>query len=204
MTNPIKIIGVPFSQNVRKPLAVAHHLGLDVENPPLAPNDPSFAEFHPTGRIPLLDDNGYVIAESNAIMVYLCSKTKNDLYPEDPKTRGLVNQYLFWDVAHWTPAYQPIQFERIVKGMLGLGDTDEAVVEATLLKFAREASYLNVSLEGRDWLVGDGPTLADFAAGAGLTHAEAMGLPLAEYPNVCAWNERVQGLEGFKKTEVKM
>jgi len=204
MANPIKIIGVPFSQNVRKPLAVAHHLGLDVENPPLAPNDPAFKDLHSSGRIPLLDDAGFVIGESNAIMIYLCSKTKNDLYPEDPKARALVNQFLFWDVAHWTPAYQPIQFERLVKGMLGLGDTDEAVVEATLLKFAREAAYLNGALEGKKWLVGDGPTLADFAAGAGLTHADAMGLPLKEYTNVCAWNERVQGLEGFKKTEVKM
>lgn len=204
MANPIKIIGVPFSQNVRKPLAVAHQLGLNVENPPLAPNDPEFKALHPAGRIPLLDDDGFLLGESNAIMIYLCSKTKNDLYPDDPKARGLVNQYLFWDVAHWTPAYQPIQFERLVKGMFGLGDPDEAVIAATLVKFAREAGYLNNALEGRNWLVGDAPTLADFAAGAGLTHAAAMGLPLEDYPNVRAWNKRVTGLEGFKKTEVKM
>ncbi|MAW80053.1 MAG: glutathione S-transferase [Parvularcula sp.] len=204
MANPIKIIGVPFSQNVRKPLAVAHHLGLEVENPPLAPNDPSFKELHAAGRIPVLDDDGYRICESNAIMIYLCSKTKNDLYPEEAKARGLVNQFLFWDVAHWTPAYQPIQFERLVKGMLGLGETDEAVVEAALQRFAREAAYLEGALAGKSWLVGDGATLADFAAGAGLTHAAAMGLPLEDFPNIRAWNDRVQGLEGFKKTEVKM
>ncbi len=204
MANPIKIIGVPFSQNVRKPLAVAHHLGLDVENPPMSPRDPEFQPLHAAGRIPLLDDDGFRICESNAIMVYLCSKTKNDLYPEDAKARGLVNQYLFWDVAHWTPAYQPIQFERLVKPMLGLGDTDEAVVEATLVKFAREAAYLEGALKGKDWLVGDGPTLADFAAAAGLTHAAAMRLPLDDYKNIRAWNERAQGLEGFKKTQVKM
>lgn len=204
MAKPIKIIGVPFSQNVRKPLAVAHHLGLDVENPPMSPRDPAFAPLHPAGRIPLLDDDGYRICESNAIMVYLCSKTKNDLYPDEAKARGLVNQFLFWDVAHWTPAYQPIQFERLVKPMLGLGDTDEAVVEATLVKFAREAAYLEGALKGKDWLVGDGPTLADFAAGAGLTHAAAMRLPLDDYKHIRAWNKRVQDLEGFKKTEVKM
>lgn len=204
MANPIKIIGVPFSQNVRKPLAVAHHLGLDVENPPMSPRDPEFRPLHAAGRIPLLDDDGFRICESNAIMIYLCSKTKNDLYPEEAKARALVNQFLFWDVAHWTPAYQPIQFERLVKPMLGLGDTDEAAVEATLVKFAREAAYLEGALKGRDWLVGDGPTLADFAAAAGLTHAAAMRLPLEDYPNILAWNERAQKLDGFKKTEVKM
>ena len=88
--------------------------------------------------------------------------------------------------------------------MLGLGETDEAVVEAALQRFAREAAYLEGALAGKSWLVGDGATLADFAAGAGLTHAAAMGLPLEDFPNIRAWNDRVQGLEGFKKTEVKM
>lgn len=196
----VKIIGIPLSQNVRKPLAVAKHLGIEVENPPLAPNDPAFKDVHAAGRIPVMDDNGFRICESNAIMIYLCSKTENDLYPEDSKTRALVNQYLFWDVAHWTPAYQPIQFQRLVKSLLGLGDSDEAIVAEALEKFAREAGYLNGALEDRDWLAGDGPTLADFAAGAGLTHAAAMRLPLEDYPNIRAWNERVTNLEGFKKT----
>ena len=200
----IKIYGIPVSQNVRKPLAVAHHLGLEVENPPLSPADPAFKEIHPMARIPVMDDNGFRLAESNAIMIYLSSKTENDLYPEDVAARAQVHQYLFWDVAHWTPAYQPIQFERLVKKAFDLGDTDEAVVEATLVKFAREGGCLNDQLAGRDWLVGDAPTLADFAVGAGLTHAAAMGLPLADYPNIVAWNERVQGLEGFKKTQPSM
>ena len=44
------------------------------------------------------------------------------------------------------------------------------------------------------------PALADFAVGAGLTHAKGMDLPLAAYPNIQAWNVRVMALDGFKKT----
>ncbi|MEK7265500.1 MAG: glutathione S-transferase family protein [Pseudomonadota bacterium] len=196
----IKIYGIPLSQNVRKPLAVAAHLGIEVERVPCRPNEDAVVAINPCGRIPAMDDGGYCLGESNAIMIHLASKTKNDLYPDDPARRDKVNEFLFWDAAHWTPAYQPIQFERLVKQMLGMGPADEKIVEATLEKFKREAKFLNNALAGRDWLVGAAPTLADFAIGAGLTHAKGMDLPLGDYPNLKAWNARVMGLEGFKKT----
>ena len=196
----VKIYGLPLSQNVRKPLAVAAHLGIAVENIGCRPMDPVVKEKYPAARIPFMEDGGVVLGESNAIMIHLASRTKNDLYPEDRARRDAVNHWLFWDVAHWTPAYQPIQFERLVKGMLGMGPADEKVVEATRVKFKREAAFLDAELKGRDWLAGNAPTLADFAVGAGLTHAKGMDLPLSDYPNIEAWNARVMGLEGMKKT----
>jgi len=200
MAQPVKIYGIPLSQNVRKPLAVAAHLGIAVENVGCRPMDAIVKEKYPAARIPFMEDGGVVLGESNAIMIHLASKTTNDLYPEDRARRDAVNQWLFWDVAHWTPAYQPIQFERLVKQLLGLGPADEAVIEATLAKFRREAGYVDAHLKGRDWLVGNAATLADFAIGAGLTHAKAMDLPLADYPSIGAWNARVMALEGMKKT----
>ena len=196
----IKIYGIPLSQNVRKPMAVAAHLGIAVENVPVRPMDPVVKEKYPAARVPFMEDGAVILGESNSIMIHLASRTKNDLSPEDRARRDAVNHWLFWDVAHWTPAYQPIQFERLVKPMMGLGASDEQAVEATLVKFKREASYLDAHLSGRQWLVGDAPTLADIAVGCGLTHARAMDLPLSEYPNIGAWNARVMGLDGMKKT----
>ncbi len=200
MANPIKIIGAPLSQNVRKPLAVAHHLGLEFESVMAAPGDDTIKAANASGRIPAMDDNGFRLCESNAIMIYLAGKAGNALYPDEPQARALVNQWLFWDVAHWTPAYQPIQFERAIKPMLNMGEPDEAAVEAAMIRFQREAGLLNAALDGKVWLVGDGPTLADFAVGAGLTYAAGMGIRLGDYPNINAWNERVMALDGFKKT----
>lgn len=196
----VKIYGIPLSQNVRKPMAVAAHLGIAVENVPVRPMDPVVKEKFPAARVPFMEDGGVVLGESNAIMIHLASKTKNDLYPDDRARRDAVNQWLFWDAAHWTPAYQPIQFERLVKQMMGLGAADEKAVEATLVKFKREGGYLDAHLAVRQWLVGDAPTLADFAVGCGLTHAKGMDLPLSDYPNIAAWNARVMGLDGMKKT----
>jgi glutathione S-transferase len=198
----IKIYGVPLSQNVRKPLAIAAHLGIPVENIPVRPMDPVVKEKYPCARVPFMEEGDFILGESNAIMVYLASKAKSDLYPDDPKRRAEVNQWLSWDNAHWTPAYQPIQFERLIKKLLGLGEADEAVIAATLEKFKREAGYLDAHLKNRDFLIGSTATLADFAVGAGLTHAKAMDLPLGDYPSLKAWNARVMGLEGMKKTAV--
>jgi glutathione S-transferase len=168
------------------------------------PGSDDIKAANPSGRIPAMDDDGFKLSESNAIMVYLAGKKPNSLYPDDAKKRAEIHQWLMWDMAHWTPAYQPIQFERMVKQMLNMGPADEARVEATLALFNREAGLLDAALKGRDWIVGNEPTLADFAVGAGLTYAKPIDLPLGAYPNVVAWNERVMGLEGFKKTAPQM
>lgn len=200
MTSPIKIIGAPLSQNVRKPIAVAYHLGIPVELVPCSPHDAAVTAANPSGRIPAMDDNGFVLGESNAIMTYLAGMQPSSLYPEDAAVRAKIHQWMFWDSAHWTPAYQPIQFERLVKQFLNMGAADEAVVQRALVAFQREASLLEAALAGRDWLVGDEATLADFSVGAGLTYAEPIGLPLEELPNVSAWNRRLAELEGWRRT----
>lgn len=196
----VKIYGIPMSQNVRKALAVANHLNIPVESIPCIPGDDDIKAVNPSGRIPALEDDGARLYESNAICIYLASKTGNDLYPEDPATRAKIHQWMFWDVAHWTPAYQPIQFERLVKQWLGMGETDETVVDAALVKFHREAGLLNDALDGNDWLVGDGPTLADFSVGAGLTYAGPIRLPLEDYPNIRAWNDRLDALDSWRRS----
>lgn len=201
MADPIKIFGAPMSQNVRKPLAVAYHLKIPIEVVAVPPHDAAVIAANPSGRIPAMDDNGFTLGESNAIMIYLAGKKPSSLYPpEDAAIRAKIHQWLFWDTAHWTPAYQPIQFERLVKQLFDLGSTDETVVEKALVAFRREASMLEAALAGSDWLVGDEPTLADFSVGAGLTYAEPIGLPLEEYPNLRVWNARLAELEGWRKT----
>jgi glutathione S-transferase len=200
MTNPIKIFGVPQSQNVRKPLAVAYHHDIPIELVPLPPREPAVIAISPSGRIPAMDDNGFALCESNAIMIYLAGKAGSDLYPRDEKKRAKIHQWLFWDTAHWTPAYQPIQFQRFVKQLLKQGTSDEAVVGKALELFYREAPLIEAVLEKNDWLVGDGPTLADFAVGAGLTYAAPIRLPLEDYPAVAAWNARLCELKGWKRS----
>lgn len=203
MPDPVKIYGIPMSQNVRKPLAVAYHLGVPVESMPCMPGDDDIKAVNASGRIPAMDDGSLRLCESNAICLHLASKNKNDLYPEDSAKRAQVHQWLFWDAAHWTPVYQPLQFERLIKQLLKMGDPDEARIEQVLPLFHREAAILNGALDGNDWLVGDAPTLADFCIGAGLTYAEPARFPLEDYANIRAWNDRLGELESWKESAPK-
>ncbi|HXI88070.1 MAG TPA: glutathione S-transferase family protein [Parvularculaceae bacterium] len=200
MASPIKIVGVPVSQNVRKVLAVAYHLDIPIEVAPVPPGDPAARALNPSGRIPAMDDNGFALYESNAIMIYLASKKPSSLYPDDTKKRAKVHQWLFWDAAHWTPAYQPVQFERLVKPRFFGGETDEAVVQRALATFAREAPLLEGALDKQDWVAGASTTLADFGIAAGLTYAKHIDLPLKDYPKIRAWYERVSGVKGWSES----
>jgi glutathione S-transferase len=204
MSNPIKLYGVPLSQNVRKVLALTSQLGVELAHEPSMPQAPEVRAVNPTGRIPVIDDNGFQLGESNAILRYIARKEKSDMYPADMQASAEVDAWLAWDNAHWTPAYQPIQFEKLVKQMLGRGEPDQARIDQSLEAFQVEATTLNNALEGRDWLVGEGPTIADFAIGAGLTYAQPIGLPLEKFGNIRAWNERLGELEGWKKTAPQM
>ena len=197
---PVKIYGSPQSQHVRKTLAVAHELGVSIDNIDMRPDIPEFAAVSPARRVPAMDDDGFRLCESNAIIMHLGSKTPNTLYPHDARARAQVNQFLFWEAAHWAPAYGPVQFERMVKAWFNLGAPDEKVIASGLEKFRREAGYLDGHLEGRDWLIGDGPTLADFSVGCGLTYARQIDLPIGDYPNILAWAGRVNALVGMKQT----
>lgn len=196
----VKIYGIPRSQHVRKTLAVAHELGIPVEIVECRPVDDVLKKVNPAARMPAMDDDGFKLGESNAIMMYFCARKPNALYPDDEKARAEVNQWLLWEAAHWAPSYGAIQFERIVKQFLNMGPPDEKLIAAGLEKFAREAGYLNGHLARRDWIVGKSPTLADISVACGLTHAKMMDLPLADYPAILAWNARVGEMEGMKKT----
>ena len=110
-----------------KVIAVANQLGLDYELQQLDPTKGEhlsaiYAAVNPNKRIPAMEDEGFILWESNAITQYLASKKpETGLLPSDGRARALVNQWQFWDMSSWDPACATIVFERLVKKMLGDG-----------------------------------------------------------------------------------
>jgi glutathione S-transferase len=198
----MKLYTLPPSPNSYKVVAVIHHLGLQVDIVPVdmaagANKTPEFLKKNPNGLMPTLEDGDFCLWESDAIMRFLARDS--DLYPAEAKQRALVEQWLCWNAAHWGPALRPFMYERIMKPMFRGEQPDQAALEAALEPFHQLAAVLDAALAGKSFLLGDSPTIADFALAAPMGWAAPAGFPLEKYTNYQAMYQRVLGMDCFKK-----
>jgi glutathione S-transferase len=196
----------PVSSNSRRVLLTVVHLGVDVD---LSVVDlrrgeqrmPEFLRLNANGKVPVLEDDGLVLWESNAIMQYLADKTPGqDLYPTNVRARADVNRWLFWSANHFAPAVGALGFEHFVKALRGMGPADPEAVKRGEALFKDLARVLDDHLATRTWIAQDRMTLADFSIAAPLMAIEYAKLPVYAFPRVLEWFERVKGLEAWKKT----
>jgi glutathione S-transferase len=202
----MKLYGFSASPRTWKVRAVAAQLGIPLEYQPLDAfkgenRTPQYLALNPAGRMPTLVDGDFVLWESDAILQYLASKTPNTLWPDDARTRADIMRWQNWQSAHWgSDACVPLTFQNLVKGIFGLGGPDAAVVAKATEAFNKEAAVLDQHLAKRGWLVGSGPTLADFTVGSYLFYANEAKLPVAAYKNVTRWFERLSTLPCWAET----
>jgi len=151
---------------------------------------PEFLALNPFGQVPVLEDDGVVVADSNAILVYLAKKAgRIDWLPEDPRGAAAVQRWL--SVAAGEVAYGPAA-ARLITVFGAKFNADEVIGRAhTLL------SRLEAHLEDADWLVGAQPTIADIAIYSYVARAPEGNVDLSGYPNVNAFLCRVEALPGF-------
>jgi glutathione S-transferase len=204
----MKLYGFPASPNTWKVRAVAHHLGipLELEFVDLTqPRTPDYLSINPTGRTPTLVDGNFVLPESTAILQYLGDQKPNSLWPDNARLRADITRWLSWQLAHWSAdACLPLIFQHLVKGLLKLGPPDEAIMARATDAFHREARMLDAHLSQQAHLVGNEPTLADFAVAAPLFYADNGRLPVNSYPNLRDWFERVSALPAWRETAPQM
>jgi glutathione S-transferase len=160
---------------------------------------PEYLALNPNGKVPTLEDDGFVLWESRAIMMYLADRTPGQtLYPQEVHARADVNHWLFWDAVHLSPAVQVLTYERVVKAMLGQGDPDPKELERGNRLVAPLLPVLDGHLANREWLCGTALTLADLSLATPLGFAERAQITLPA--NVSAWLGRVQALDAWKQT----
>ena len=143
------------------------------------------------GQVPVLEDGDTVIADSNAILVYLAEQydETNTWLPVDPVAAAEVQRFL--SAAAGQVAYGPAA-ARLVNVFGAALDHKRAIEIAHDL-----LALLETHLERRDWLVGSNPTIADVANYAYIAHAPEGDVALDNYPNVQAWLGRIVALPGF-------
>jgi glutathione S-transferase len=205
----LKLHVFPPSPRAFKVIALATYLGLDYERCVVdfakgTHKTPEFTRLNPNQRMPVLEDDGFVLWEANAILQYLAAKRpESGVLPADPRKRALVTQWQCWDLAHWEPGCALVIFERLVKPLFGRGAEDPTKVAEGLDKFARCAPVLEGQLAKTRFIVGDAPTVADFSIGAPLNTQPAARFPLDQYPNIMRWYQSLTELPGWSQSIVR-
>ncbi|TWB62309.1 glutathione S-transferase family protein [Nitrospirillum viridazoti] len=170
-------------------LAVPHDL-VEVDLMAGAHKKPEFLALNPFGQVPVLDDDGIVVSDSNAILVYLARKLgRADWLPVDAQGTAAVQRWL--SVAAGEVAYGAAA-ARLVTVFGSKHNPQEVIARAHgLLK------NLETHLADRDWLVGGAPTIADVALYSYVARAPEGNVDLAGYPGVIAFLRRIEALPGF-------
>ena len=207
----LTIYGTPVSSNARKVMMVALHLDLDAEVRIIdvyqgEGTAPEYLKVNPFGKVPSLVDGDFVLSESNAIMQYLDEAYGGyRLSSPDPKLRADLARWMYWEAAHWQPAWTHMMRPLVghaVRPDLFHKPTEPPNWENDAL--ARLLPYLEQRLDQKEWLVGDQLTLADFSVSAMMTYARIGGMPLDKTPAIQAWFERVEALDAWKETRVPL
>jgi glutathione S-transferase len=192
----VKLYNVAYSGNSYKVRLLLAHLGIPCEiiEIDILKGESRTAEFlkiNPNGRTPVLDDNGFILAESNAILAYLAKGTK--FLPEDRKAFGQIFQWMFFEQYSHEPFIATSRF--------WLQHKPDSPEKTALLTSKRDGGraalkIMEDHLAKSDFFVGD-YSIADIALFAYTHVAHEGGFPLDEFPQIRAWIERVKAQRGF-------
>ena len=192
----MKLYNVAYSGNSYKVRLLLAQLGLPCEIIEVdilkgESRTPEFLKINPNGRTPVLDDNGFVLAESNAILAYLARGTK--FLPEARKRWALVFQWMFFEQYSHEPYIATSRFL--------LQHKPETPERAAALAVRRDSGWAALKvmedhLSKNDFFVTD-YSIADIAVFAYTHVSHEGGFPLDDFPKIRAWIERVKTQAGF-------
>jgi len=186
--------------NPRLAVAVARHLAAPVSfewAAPLAPGQAEkFLPLNPSLRLPILAGSGGSLWEADAIACRLSQMQGSEFWRSGAELPDMI-RWISWARDHFMRACDIVHFERGTKQRYGLGPVDEALVAQGLHAFRESAAVLDAHLLQRDWLLASGLSHADFRMATFLPFNDVARLPLAEYPALQAWHERLMALPGW-------
>ena len=190
-----------ISPNSRRVLTGAYQMGYELDLRHTNPDSPELLKLNPNGLVPVLEDGDFTLWESNAILQYLADKmVETSLFPKEPKARAEVARWQFWTLAHFDPVCGPFLWENEFKKQFTGGDPDLKAVERATAAFHPVARVLDQALSGRNFLVGEKPTLADFSVSSTLMYQETSRIPLGEHRNAMSWLNRMRELDSWKRS----
>jgi len=201
------IHGFGMSFNTTKVLYVAEELGIDYEFVGLDLTKgehklPEHMARHPLGKTPTLDHDGKVLFESATICRYMAEVEQSPLYAHsDPYRRGQINQWIDYFSAHSGRWLSSLLFERVFKGMIGMGDPDQANIDEALGFLEPQMGAVDAQLGRGQYLAGDALSIADSFAFAYVETCAVSQFPLDPYPNIVRWNNEYAGRAAVQRAQ---
>lgn len=155
------------------------------------------AEVNPTGRLPVLEDEGNRFEEIPAVLTYLALRydPERKWLPADPAIAGRVARWLSFSHRDLAPL-SALRMALVSDDTIAADhERDKALAETALTILDDHLAEGEIADE--DWLAGAGPTIADIAAFGTAALAPDAGLALEDYPALWRWSERIRHLPGF-------
>ncbi|NNG21618.1 glutathione S-transferase family protein [Telluria aromaticivorans] len=173
----LSLLGLPFEM-------------MDVDLRGGANRSDAYLALNPFGQVPVIDDNGTVVYDSNAILVYLARTYGGERWmPSDVASQVALQQ---WFSIAAGPVLNGPGAARMVSLFRAPLDHERAKGIAHKLFAVLEQGFSKAA-----YAIGDEASLADIAAYSYIAHAPEGGVDLAPYPALCAWLARIEALPGF-------
>ncbi|MBG7622175.1 glutathione S-transferase [Herbaspirillum sp. AP02] len=198
----LRIYGRDNSINVRKVLWVCAELGIAFEREDWGAgfrptSEAGFVAMNPNAMVPVIDDDGFVLWESNSILRYLAAQHGGSaLYPGTPRERARVDQWLDWQASDLNRSWS-YAFMALARKSPDHGDAQQ--VAASIAGWTRFMQVLEQQLQhSGGYVAGPDFSLADIAVGLSVNRWFGTPFEHAPLPAVAAYFERLTERPGFR------
>jgi glutathione S-transferase len=197
----LKIWGRTNSVNVKKALWALEELKLPYERVDAGlqygvVNTPEYRAMNPNGLVPTIDDEGFILWESHAIVRYLAAKHgAGSLWPTDMRVRADADRWMDWAFT-FAGVLRPV-FWNLIR--TPPDKRDRALVEDGVRKAGELATYVDARLADRPYVAGDSLTMGDIPLGCHLQLWFRLDIARPAVPNLQAWFERLCALPAYAK-----
>jgi glutathione S-transferase len=198
----LKLWGRINSINVQKVLWALGELKLPCERTDAGMqfgvvNEPFYRKMNPNGRVPTIEDDGFVLWESNAIVRYLAAKHgAGSLWPNDLRQRADADRWMDWASTTVAPAITPV-FWGLVR--TPPEKRNMATIEADAEKTAQAFQVLEQALDGRDYVAGKTFTMGDIPLGTFVYRWYVLEVKRPALKNVEAYYQRLQQRPAYRQ-----
>ncbi|VAW68464.1 Glutathione S-transferase, unnamed subgroup [hydrothermal vent metagenome] len=153
----------------------------------------AYSQLNQFQMVPVLDDNGFIMRDSVAIIAYLATKYATQWYPQDAQSIARVQEWLAVATKEIAEGPAAARLVNVFKADL---DHSRLIEQSHHL-----LNIINKHLQGREWLALKNASIADIAAYTYIAHAPEGGVSLEGYPHILSWLQRVEALAGFVPME---